>query len=431
MVTGIIVVIIFVTVAALMIAKKLPTVLALPLMAVLIAVTAGLPLKGDEGIFTFVISQGALKLSGTYVAILFSCWLSRILYRTGVSATIIKKAAEFGGDKPFIVSILLCAASVFLFMVLYGTGAVAMVGAIVLPIMLSVGVKPLTACNSFLAAMTAGYMMNPANIAAITNITGIEQSELYVAAGILTAISCVFCVGILVAGFKKTGKKYAFAAPVAPEEDAEEIETVKGLRGFLACMTPFVVIFVMLIFKLDAIVVFLIGIVWIMIMTVKKGWSRYVSMIVQSCYEGFKEGAPTASLMFGIGMLINAMTAPSTQAAIAPFMQAITPATAIGLILFVCILSPGSLYRGPFNILGLGAGLAVSMMAVQSVPVLALSVVFYAAMRWPTQACPTSTQVVWCANFVGYEPTTAAMKVFWANWAVTAVSVILLVMMYM
>ncbi len=124
MVTGIIIVLIFVVIAALMIAKKLPTVLALPLMAVLIAVAAGLPLKGEEGILTFVVSQGALKLSGTYVAILFSCWLSRILYRTGVSATIIKKAAEFGGDKPFVVSLLLCAASVFLFTVLYGTGAV-------------------------------------------------------------------------------------------------------------------------------------------------------------------------------------------------------------------------------------------------------------------------------------------------------------------
>lgn len=429
MVTGIIIVLIFVVIAALMIAKKLPTVLALPLMAVLIAVAAGLPLKGEEGILAFVVSQGALKLSGTYVAILFSCWLSRILYRTGVSATIIKKAAEFGGDKPFVVSLLLCAASVFLFTVLYGTGAVAMVGAIVLPIMLSVGVPPLIACNSFLAAMTAGYMLNPANIAVITNITGVAQSDMYMAAGILTAISCVFCVGILVWGFKKGGTKYAFAAPVV--EDDEEIETVSGIRGFLACMTPFVVVLVMLLFKLDAITVFLIGIIWVMVMTVKGNWSKYTSMIVQSCYEGFKEGAPTASLMFGIGMLINAMMAPTTQASIAPFMQAITPATAVGLIIFVCILSPGSLYRGPFNILGLGAGLAVSMMAVQSVPVLALSVVFYAAMRWPTQACPTSTQVVWCSNFVGSEPTTAAMKVFWPNWAVTALSVVILVMMYM
>ena len=430
MVTGGLVVVIFVVIAALMISKKLPTVLALPLMAVLIAIVAGLPLKGDEGILTFVISQGSLKLAGTYVAILFSCWLSRILYRTGVSATIIKKAAELGGDKPFVVSLLLCVASVFLFTVLYGTGAVAMVGAIVLPIMLSVGVAPTIACNSFLAAMTAGYMINPANIAAITNITGVEQSDMYTAAIILTVMSCIFCVGILVWGFKKGGTKYAFASEISTD-DSEEIEPVKGFRGFLACMTPFVVVLIMLVFKLDAITVFMIGIVWLMVMTVKGNWSKYCSMIVQSCYEGFKEGAPTVALMFGIGMLINAMTAPTTQAAIQPFMQMITPTTAIGLILFVCILSPGSLYRGPFNILGLGAGLAVSMMAVNAVPILALSVAFYATMRWPTQACPTSTQVVWCSNFVGYEPTAVAMKVFWPNWIVTALSVVILVMMYM
>ena len=430
MVTGVIIVLIFAVIAALMIAKKLPTVLALPLMAILIAIAAGLPLKGDEGILTFVIPQGALKLASTYVAILFSCWLSRILYRTGVSNTIIKKAAEFGGDKPIVISLLLCAASVFLFTVLYGTGAVAMVGSIVLPIMLSVGVPPLVACNSFLAAMTAGYVINPANIAALTNITGVAQSDLYLTAGILTAFSCVFCVGILLWGFKKNGKKYAFSAEIPKDEDEEEIETVKGVRGFLACMTPFVIVLIMLIFKLDAITVFMIGLLWIIVMTFKGNWSKHCSMIVQSCYEGFKEGAPTVSLLFGIGMLISAMTAPTTQAAIQPFMEAITPTTAIGLILFVCLLSPAGLYRGPFNIMGLGAGLAVSMLAVKAVPVVALSAAFYAAFRWPTQACPTSTQVVWTANFVGYETTTAAMKVFWPNWIITALSVIVVVLIY-
>lgn len=429
MLTGIIIVVIFLGIAALMVSKKLPTVLALPLMAVLIGVAAGLPMEGEEGILTFVIPQGALKLASTYVAILFSCWLSRILYRTGVSATIIKKAAEFGGDKPLIISLLLCAASVFLFTVLYGTGAVAMVGAIVIPIMLSVGVPPLIACNSFLAAMTAGYVMNPANIAAVTNITGVEQSAMYRAAIVLMIISCVFCAGILLWGFRKSGRKYAFAANTS--ETSEEIEPVKGVRGFLACLTPFVVVLVMLVFKLDAITVFLIGIIWLMLMTVKGNWSKYCSMVIQSCYEGFKEGAPTVALMFGIGMLLNAMTAPTTQAALQPFMEAITPASAVGLIVFVCVLAPLGLYRGPFNIMGLGAGLAASMMAVDAVPILALTAAFYAAFRWPTQSCPTSTQVVWCANFVGYDPTAASMKVFWANWIVTAGSVVILVLMYM
>jgi len=444
MLTGIIVVVIFVAMALLMMLRKIPALLALPIMAVLIGIAGGLPASGDEGILTYVLSTGAQKLAGTYVAILFSCWLSQILYRTGVTDTIIKKAAEFGGDKPFVISICLCAVTVFLFTVLYGTGAVAMVGSIVLPIMLSVGVPPIVACNAFLAAMTGGYVINPANISAITNITGVEASVMYLCAGILTACSCVFCLGYLALSFKKNGKKFAFAAPVdgavrqegvpginsAQQEPEERPEQVKGVRGLMACLTPLVVVLVMLIFKFQAITVFLIGIVWAMIFTVKGKWSKYSGMIVQSCYEGFKEGAPTTGLMFGIGMIINAMTAPTTQAAINPFMEAITPTTAVGLIVFVCLLCPLGLYRGPFNLLGLGAGLAASMLAVNVLPVAALSAVFYAAFRWPTQSCPTSTQVVWASNYVGFDPITTTNKVFLPNWIFTAVTVVIMTLIY-
>lgn len=436
MVTGIIVVIIFVVMAVLMMLRKIPALLALPIMAVLIAIAGGIPVLGKEGIFTYVLSAGALKLAGTYVAILFSCWLSQILYRTGITDTIIKKAAEFGGDKPFVICLALCAVSVFLFTVLYGTGAVAMVGSIVLPIMLSVGVPPIVAVNAFLAAMTGGYVLNPANISAITNITGVEASQMYLCAGILTGCCCVFFIVYLIWGFKKNGIKFAFAAPVeggtpSPKtEDDDRPTQVKGIRGFLACLTPLVVVLIMLFLRLDAIPVFIIGIVWAIIFTVKGKWQKYSGMLVQSSYEGFKEAAPTAGLMFGIGMIINAMTAPVTQAAINPFMVAITPTTALGLIIFVCLLSPLGLYRGPFNLLGLGAGLAASMLAVGVLPVAALSAVFYAAFRWPTQSCPTSTQVVWASNYVGLDPVSTTNQVFFPNWIFTALTVIVMVLIY-
>ncbi|HWS41580.1 MAG TPA: C4-dicarboxylate ABC transporter [Pseudoflavonifractor sp.] len=431
MVTGIIVVVIFLVMAALMMSKKLPALLALPVMAVLIGVAGGLPLKGDEGILTFVLSTGATKLAGTYVAILFSCWLSQILYRTGVTDTIIKKAAELGGDKPFIVALGLCIVTTFLFTVLFGTGAVAMVGAVVLPILLSVGVPPVVACNAFLAAMCGGYCLNPANISAIANITGVEMETMTLCAGILTAVCVLFFIVYLAWSFKRNGMKFAFAAPVEQEKDeAEERPHLTGIRGLLACATPLVVVLVMLVFRLDAIPIFLIGIIWAIVFTVKGKWGRYSSMLVQSCYEGFKDGAPTAGLMFGIGMIINAMTAPTTQAAIRPFMEMITPRTAVALVIFVCVLAPLGLYRGPFNLMGLGAGLAASMVAVNAVPVAALSAVFYAAYRWPSQSCPTSTQVVWASNFVGYDPVTTTNKVFLANWVVTAITVIIMVALY-
>lgn len=431
MVQGIIIVIIFIALAALMMSKKIPAVLALPIMAVGIAVAAGLPLRGDEGILDFVISAGALKLSSTYVPIIFACWLSQLLYRYGVTDTIIKKAAEFGGDKPFVISLLLCAVTVFLFTTLYGTGAAAMVGAVVLPILLSVGIPPIVACNAFLAALSAGYSLNPSNIAAITSITGVEASDIQGAAIVLTIAGCIFTVVYLAWSFKKNGLKFAFAAPADDKNGTEEERpTVKGIRGLLACLTPLVVVLMAYIFKIPVLATFVFGIVWAIVFTFKGKWSYNMSCIVESFYQGFKEGAPTAALMFGIGMILNAMTAPTTQAVIKPFMVAITPTTATGLIIFVCVLCPLGLYRGPFNLMGLGAGLAASMLAVGVLPVAALSAVFYAAFRWPSQSCPTSTQVVWASNFVGYDPVTTSNKVQLANWVLTAITVVILTLMY-
>jgi hypothetical protein len=235
----------------------------------------------------------------------------------------------------------------------------------------------------------------------------------------------------LIWAFKKNGLKFAFAAPVnEDEEETNRPAQVKGIRGFLACMTPVVVVVITMVFNLNALAVFIIGIVWAILMTVKGKWNTYMNTIVQSCYEGFKEGAPTAGLMFGIGMLLNAVAAPTTQEIIRPFMVAITPTSPVGLIVFTCILVPLSLYRGPFNVMGLGAGLAASMIAVGTIPIAALAAVFYASSRWPAQSCPTATQVVWAANFVGQDPVASTNHVQLPNWIFTAITVVILTLMY-
>lgn len=434
---GIAICVVFVIFAVLMMTKKLSALLALPLMAIIVGVLAGLPLTGEESIIDHVIVAGALKLAGTYVAILFACWLSQILYKTGVTDTIIKKAAELGGDKPFVVALLLCGVSVFLFTVLFGTGAVAMVGAIVLPLLLSIGVPALAACNVFMAALSAGYTLNPANMTALLGITGITQQELTPCAIVLTVMGCVFTVLYLIWSFKKNGMKFAFAAPINDKDEeaeqaaAEERPMVHGVRGLLACLTPVVVVVITLVWNISALAAFFAGVIWAIIFTVKGPWKKYMSTIVESCFEGFKEGAPTAGLMFGIGMLLNAVTASTTQTIINPFMTAITPTTAVALIIFACVLCPLSLYRGPFNIMGLGAGLAASMMAVNALPVAALAAVFYCTSRWPAQACPTATQVVWVSNFTGYDPVNSTNQVQIANWVFTALSIVICVLIYM
>lgn len=361
---GIVVCIIFIIIAALMMTRKLPALLAMPVLAVAIAAVAGMPLmKGEENIFSTVLTNGSLKLASNYVIVIFASWLAQMMYKTGVTDTMIKKAAELGGDKPVVITLLLSAVSILLFSSMGGVGAVSMVGSTVLPILISIGIKPMAAAHMFLAAMSAGYCIRPANMASIVAIFGIETKDLMTAAWILLGVEAIPC--------------------------------------------------------------FIIGILWLMVFTYKGNWSKYISMVTESCYNGIRDAAPPVILMMGIGMTLNAVSASVTQTALLPFMQVITPATLTGLLIFCCVLSPLSLYRGPFNVLGLGACLATCILNVGNFPAVVLAAVFYCTFRWPAQACPTATQVVWTSNFVKCEPVTLTNKVFIPNWIETAVSVIL------
>ena len=67
-----------------------------------------------------------------------------VMEKTRISETMIKKGAELGGDKTLIVTLVLFIIASILFSVVNGLGTVIMVGTIVIPILVSVGVDKFT-----------------------------------------------------------------------------------------------------------------------------------------------------------------------------------------------------------------------------------------------------------------------------------------------
>lgn len=436
MLTGIIVCIVFVILAIAMMTKKLPAILVMPIMAIAIALAAGMaivPMEGvEENILDTVLNKGASKLMANVINVIFASWMANILYKTGITDLMIKKAAELGGDKPVIVTILLILVSALLFSAMGGVGAVAMIGGTVLPILISIGIKPLAAAHLFMAALSAGYNIRPANIATVANICGVQPSDITVACWILCVFDLLFAFIYLFVDAKKNGKRYAFAAPVK-DDDLEGIKNsdrVTGVRALLAAITPLIVLACTYFFKWNVVACYSIGIIWLIAMTAKGGWAKYVSLLTQSAYDGVKDSAPPAMIFMGIGMILTSVSSATVQTALSPFMELIIPGSVIGLLIFCAVLSPLSLYRGPFNILGLGSCLAASIVGLGTFNPVLLAAVFYCTFRWPAQACPTATQVVWVSNFVGEEPVNVSNKVFIPNWIMTAVSVILVGLLY-
>lgn len=426
MLQGILVIIVFLVLAILMATKKLPALFGLPLLAVFVAIVAGLPLRGEEGIIDHVLVSGTTYLHETMLLILLACWLANIMSNTGVTQKMIKKAAELGGDKPIVIALLLCAVTAFLFTTMFGTGAAMLVAAIVLPIMISVGVEPKAAANLFLMSFGIGYSLNVTNMSAITKVAGIEFSDLTIPAVILAVGAAIFIIVYLAVLFRKGAKRVAFAAPVEETEDIlpEEQQSVAGVRGFLAAMTPLLIVLLVLIFKLPPMACYYIGIVWLIIMTFIGSAKNYLNMLVSSFQQAGKDAAPPIGLCIGIGMALRAVAAPTTQQAISPFINAIIPGSAIGLLIFLCILAPLVLYRGPLNAYGLGAGLLVSIVALGTFTPVLIGSLFYGLVRWANDGCPTSTVVVYASNFVGSDSVTVTNKLFRWRWALTVITLI-------
>lgn len=197
-----------------------------------------------------------------------------------------------------------------------------------------------------------------------------------------------------------------------------------GLRGLLACMTPLLIVILTFVFKVEAIPCFIIGILWLMVFTYKGNWSKYISMVTESCYNGIRDLCAASDIDDG-----NRYDTERGQRISDTDRAAFHAGDNAGYVdWFTDILlcsQPLSLYRGPFNVLGLGACLATCILNVGNFPAVVLAAVFYCTFRWPAQACPTATQVVWTSNFVKCEPVTLTNKVFIPNWIETAVSVIL------
>ena len=135
--TALLIILIFAIFAALMMTRRMPAILAVPAMAIAIAAVTRTPL---HQILNEVIAAGATRLVEAYLMVFAGAMLGRVVMQTGIAEGIIRRAAEFGGDKPLAVAITMMIAVALLFTTLTGLGAVMMVGGLALPIMMSIGV---------------------------------------------------------------------------------------------------------------------------------------------------------------------------------------------------------------------------------------------------------------------------------------------------
>ena len=369
-----------------MIARKLPALLAVPLMALATAALAGVHDLAS------IVTLGAVKLAPVYATLFFGALLSRVVLSTGIAETLVTYAAEFGGDKPLVLSLLLCAVVAILFTTVTGLGAIIMIGTIVLPVMMTVGVPRATSATLFLLAFGLGYILNIAQWKFYSTIFGVDRTTFQSYAFVIFAVQAVVLIVYAVMRARATRD---YATKVIP---ADAKEAPRKRVGPLALITPVLPLVLLRGFGVDAIVGFALAALYGVLVTRPRD---AVKTLVAAWIRGIEDVAPATILMIGIGMLLVAANTPQVQAAVTPLVAAVAPRSPLAYVVLFGLLSPLALYRGPLNPYGVGIGVYTVLATLHVLPAAALVAAVMAVVQVQNVCDPTNTQNVWVANFTG------------------------------
>lgn len=425
--------------AYLMIFRKFPSLAALPLMAVLIYGLAALGFflvadaatldrcchahpevasltveklaeilgrtRGDaltslgfalSGLFQQVFEIGPGRLAGAMITVVLGSTLAKLVEERGIAQGMVRAAAELSGDKPVVVALLLSLVAAALFTVLGGLGAVIMVGSIVFPVWLSVGLSPIVASCCFLLALSLGGVLNPVNWQVYTDVLGLEQKTVLGFALPFAALFALVLVVFILVEQKREGVYRYWSLPTPPEG------AQPGWHEFLVPLLP---VALLVIFRhakaydggplMPINAAFLIAIASGVLLSFG---SRRVQLLLKCAFEGIKDVAPVLLLMMGIGMLVTATMSLPVVYFMQPLLLKVTPSSPATYLAFFGLLAPLALYRGPFNVWGMGFGVAALLLGTGKLPPAALMGALLSVGMIQGVCDPTNTHNVWVAN---------------------------------
>ncbi|MDQ0360397.1 citrate transporter [Breznakia pachnodae] len=385
----------FVVMVGLMMARKLPTILALPVMAILIAVIAGIPLMSDDpetfSVTANVLEAGAMRMSTAIAGLVFGSWFGKVLSKVGVTKTIIKKAAELAGDRPLPIALAFLAVCSIIFAASNGLGMVILVGTIIIPIMISAGVSPLVSGIVLLLSNGIGVTFSVGTLGVYIDVLGLPLDTVTGYSWLCGIPLIAVAVAMIVYFIKFEGKtRKAWMMPNASSSMSE-----RNVRT-IALVSPILPVLLVFILKVPLVPSVIAGIIITLILSTPK---NPIHVCSSAFVEGIQEVAGAMALMIGIGMLLNAVMAPEVATILQPVINALIPTNPIMYVLVFGLLSPLAIYRGPLNVWGLGSGIIALLAAAGMNPIAAM-----VALRLDSNVqavCdPTNSQNVWVADFV-------------------------------
>jgi TRAP-type transport system large permease protein len=406
---GIVILLVMLATAGLMVARRLPTLVGLVVLAVLVAVLGGAPWTGANSISDTVLSAGSITLASTMIAVLLGSWLAAVMEDTGIATTLVRKIVELGGERPLWVALGLFVCATLVGMVTGSAPAAILVGLVGIPTMVAVGVPSTVACGVILLGMGAGGTLLQTDWQFFITTTKVPLATVrhfgVLALPIMVVIGLVF---VLVETRRRgTVHTWSLAAPPRPGETGDAAAGSAQGRGrtearWYALLSPLVPVVLALALHLAIITSMFVGVLFALLTTTgPRNWARRG---LKTLYRGLEIAGPAILLYVGIGIILAAVQLPTTVDKLKPYASLLEIHNVVLFVVILTVIAPLALYRGPINIHGMGAGIAGVLIASS---VYAPQTVL--GMMWSynivqTSTDPTTSQSAWAAGYAGVRP---------------------------
>jgi hypothetical protein len=274
---GVALIVVFLIFTALMYLKRVSAMLALPIMALLLAMVANVP---RHYILHEILENCAGEVIHPIMATIFGGMLSLFIKNQGIAAVFVRSAAEIGGDRPLLVAVSIMIATAVLFTTLGGLGAVMVVGSIILPIMMSLGVAPLTAAGVMLLGIATGGALNIGNWQLYMSVLDLPKATVRNFALIVTALyviaGLIFCSWSL----RRSQWRRFWLALDGPVPNGPGPAETRGPIRRSALLTPLVPLLLVLILDWPIVPAFIGGLIFALMAANAEGEIALASLLI-------------------------------------------------------------------------------------------------------------------------------------------------------
>lgn len=385
---------IFILFVFLMISKRLPTLVALPSMAILIAISLGISFND---ILNDIIGLGSFRLYAAIITTIFGAVFAEVIHKTGISTNIIRSASEFCGDNPVVLSLILTFATALIFTSVSGLGAVIMVGTIVIPMLISVGISPIVSSVLVILGLNLGGLFNISNYTFYSQVLNVHVTYVRNCSFILGVTNSIMIILYAILNVKRSKSMFHCSVP------KNSPYTKVRFYALLTPIVPIILTFIWpLIFKanINILSAILLGILYGILTTCPK---RILDVFTKSFLDGIVSAASAIALMISLGILLQSVTNEQVSNIISPLIIKLIPSHKITYILIFLLCSPFALFRGPFNLFGLGSGIVSLMLMTNTLNPLAILGAIMSIGAVQGICDPTNTHNVWIANYSGVD----------------------------